>query len=400
MLFENFKPWNNDVASFHRGAWVRIYGIPVHAWNESFFKLCVMDCGRYLRTDGMSMDKDRLDFARVLVSTPSLEIINVIDNILVDDIMVEIKIVEEWGFNLGEDVCLSEEENVSVISHSDHEQVVGGEDVDDAVDLIVKNLSDEGRKADGCGVHEEDVSNDRNSPILTPVVLKEQSKDDGGNTLETETVVIAQPSQAAEGEIKRPTNVRTSSCPPGKGRMTSSGPWSIEWLNDHFDEDAGIVFSSKKKKCMSKKVQSDVGQGSVTRKKNRNSGGVLHNSALSLKKIARLPSKDRNAVLKIMRKQVRKRSGRSASRGSVAVETHPTSSHDSSSASVNNDWQHYVVMHGNQKVAVEDVWGVGKAIGVKFNGDPNNMFNVLSRVGRGKKAVGEGVKGDGSGGAV
>ena len=37
---------------------------------------------------------------------------------------------------------------------------------------------------------------------------------------------------------------------------------------------------------------------------------------------------------------------------------------------------------------------------MKFNGDPANMFNVLSRVGRGKKADGEGVKGGGSGGEV
>jgi len=57
-------------------------------------------------------------------------------------------------------------------------------------------------------------------------------------------------------------------------------------------------------------------------------------------------------------------------------------------------------MHGNEKVAVEDEWGVGKAIGVKFNGDPANMFNVLSRAGRGKKGVGEGVKGGGLEGVV
>jgi hypothetical protein len=50
------------------------------------------------------------------------------------------------------------------------------------------------------------------------------------------------------------------------------------------------------------------------------------------------------------------------------VESDPTSSNDSSSALVSNDWKHWVVMHGNEKVAVEDVWGLGKTIGVKFNG--------------------------------
>ncbi|MCI80994.1 hypothetical protein A2U01_0102266, partial [Trifolium medium] len=36
-----------------------------------------------------------------------------------------------------------------------------------------------------------------------------------------------------------------------------------------------------------------------------------------------------------------------------------------------------------EKVAVEDVWGIGKAIGVKFNGYDANMFKVLSGAGRG-----------------
>lgn len=58
LLFGNFKPWNFDLASCQLGAWVRIYGIPLHAWNESFFKLCVLDCGRFLRSDGVSFDKD------------------------------------------------------------------------------------------------------------------------------------------------------------------------------------------------------------------------------------------------------------------------------------------------------------------------------------------------------
>ena len=30
----------------------------------------------------------------------------------------------------------------------------------------------------------------------------------------------------------------------------------------------------------------------------------------------------------------------------------------------------------------EDVCGIGKTIGLKFNGDKNNMFDVLSGVGR------------------
>jgi len=399
MLFENFKPWNNDKASFQRGAWVRIYGIPLHAWNESFFKLCVMDCGRYLRSDGASIDKERLDFARVLLSTFSVEIINVVDNILVGDTLVELKIIEEWGFNLGEDVCQFEEDDMSVTSHADHEEVARGEDVENAVDLIVEKLEEEVGEAEGCNVNVEEACSKDESSVLSPVLLKEKNVNDSLKHVETEPVFNGPLTKAAEGVSSTARIGRTLSCPPGRGRMASSGPWSIEWMNDHFDEEAGIVFSSKKKKARSFKSKSVGGQGVVSVNKKRKNGGIVQHSTFSLKKVARLPCKDRKEALKILRKKVRKRSERSVSCGVVGVETHPTSSNNSSSASINNnnDWQHWVVMHGNEKVAVDDVWGMGKAIGVEFNGDPANMFNVLSRVGRGKKVVGEGLKGGGLG---
>ena len=44
---------------------------------------------------------------------------------------------------------------------------------------------------------------------------------------------------------------------------------------------------------------------------------------------------------------------------------------------------------------MEDVWGIGKVIGVKFTGDKANMFNVLSWGGRkgGRGDVGAEVDG-------
>ncbi|MCI46300.1 hypothetical protein A2U01_0067540, partial [Trifolium medium] len=35
--------------------------------------------------------------------------------------------------------------------------------------------------------------------------------------------------------------------------------------------------------------------------------------------------------------------------------------------------------------AVDDVWGIGKAIGVNFKGDNVNLFSALSRAGRSKQ---------------
>ncbi|KEH24095.1 hypothetical protein MTR_7g103360 [Medicago truncatula] len=48
-----------------------------------------------------------------------------------------------------------------------------------------------------------------------------------------------------------------------------------------------------------------------------------------------------------------------------------------SSSSVNNDWQHWVVMREDQSVADADVRGIGKDIGIDFPGANQNRFAVL-----------------------
>jgi len=76
MLLHNIHKWSSNDVWYERGAWLRIYGIPVQAWNDAFFKLCVMDISRFVRVDECTTDKARLDFARVLITTTLLEIVN------------------------------------------------------------------------------------------------------------------------------------------------------------------------------------------------------------------------------------------------------------------------------------------------------------------------------------
>lgn len=80
--------------------------------------------------------------------------------------------------------------------------------------------------------------------------------------------------------------------------------------------------------------------------------------------MVKLPCKDRSSVLKILKKNVRKRQGSDRHKKAVEVVSENVSDGNSSSDSVNNDWFHWVVLKGNDKVVVEDVWGIGKALGV------------------------------------
>ena len=69
-----------------------------------------------------------------------------------------------------------------------------------------------------------------------------------------------------------------------------------------------------------------------------------------------------------------------------------TSSNGTSQSSVNNDWTNWLVLHGNDKVLSEDVCEIGRTVGLNFSGDKNNMFDVLSGVGRkNREGGGEGA---------
>ncbi|MCI90075.1 hypothetical protein A2U01_0111365, partial [Trifolium medium] len=52
--------------------------------------------------------------------------------------MVEVKIVEEWGYALGEDTCLFEEESTSEASQYDTDDRQGDPEVGRHVDALVE----------------------------------------------------------------------------------------------------------------------------------------------------------------------------------------------------------------------------------------------------------------------
>lgn len=108
--------------------------------------------------------------------------------------------------------------------------------------------------------------------------------------------------------------------------------------------------------------------------------GHLRHCARNLKRIARLSNKDRQEVLRALRRPLKQRNMVSA--GSKA-KGKSCESNSVSQSSVNNDWNHWLVLKGNEKVINKDVCDVATTVGLKLQGDiNNNMFAVLSRKGR------------------
>jgi hypothetical protein len=411
--------WEKNVVPFQRGAWLRLYGVPLHAWNESFFKLCTLDCGRFLRSDSCSVERDRFDYARILIATSNLEIINSSESVLVDGVMVTIKIVEEWGFNIGDDACLYEEGEGSDGEQAQQEDCRVEQDVDvnaDAlVDKIVQELvesegnhkliddielqagsnfnsrkldSNPSQKTHDSREYVESAATNVQPALSNP--LAAESQEDPVAVQQHNGMKINIESSAEVNTCSKFQQRRSKSCPPRSDRSLVSGPWSLKWLHAKHYSDVRAVSSSAKDVQQRDRFKS----GRYQAQRRKKVDGVMRHNVHSLKKVARLPNKDRAAVMKYLKKKNGcKHQGSTNLKKAVTRISKDLSDGSSSSSSVNNDLKHWVVLHGSEKVVREDVVNLGDTIGVQLSGC-SNMFGVLAKKGKGKKKgtdVGEGV---------
>ena len=380
-FFDNFfsKPvrWSKDFLVRERGAWLRIYGVPLHAWNYDFFKLCVYDCGRLLRIDDVTLDRDRFDYARVLVSTSSLDIIKREASIVVDGVFLEFHIIEEWGCSLGEDACLVEDELSQVDDKSelpaDIDSSFGGGDEDE----LLHTLSADWKM-------ENDAHHIKpSSPARAPVQVPSSSPPAAAAPVPVEAPPLVSVAKSIPVRVSDDVRQddrwsrellsdaskgvkRTSSCPPRRDRGTTSGPWSLEWVHrGKSSRMGGVSGKLAGVQCGAKKK----------------GGGYLRHGAKSLKRIARLSESDRREVLRVLRRTTkRRRSVSGAAKAKAASKA--ASSNCNSQTSVNNDWNNWLVLHGNENVRSEDVRDIGRTIGLNFTGENNNMFQVLAGTSR------------------
>lgn len=85
---------------------------------------------------------------------------------------------------------------------------------------------------------------------------------------------------------------------------------------------------------------------------------VLRHPVINLKKVARVPAKDRKEVLNVLKSKVRKRRQGTSSKGVKVTNGEASNMSGSSEGSACDDWKNWVILHGNEEVAVEDVWGI------------------------------------------
>lgn len=94
-LFKEVKPWNEDYVV--REGVIYMVGIPPQAWHNDFFRKLagsVCDC-ELIKVDDKTRLRERLDSARLLIQTTSLEWINKVIRIKINNKIFAVRMLEE-----------------------------------------------------------------------------------------------------------------------------------------------------------------------------------------------------------------------------------------------------------------------------------------------------------------
>lgn len=94
--FRWIRPWNPKDIDKERVAWIRCFGIPIHAWSADFFSKLIEHVGMYLYSDDNTEKRKAFDVARFLIRTNSIESLNQVVTVIIKDVSYSIKIVEDW----------------------------------------------------------------------------------------------------------------------------------------------------------------------------------------------------------------------------------------------------------------------------------------------------------------
>jgi hypothetical protein len=65
--FKEIPPWNPKDVDVDRVAWLRIFGIPIHVWNDEFFIQVSKPWGTFMNANDVTNKKLTMDVARILI---------------------------------------------------------------------------------------------------------------------------------------------------------------------------------------------------------------------------------------------------------------------------------------------------------------------------------------------
>ncbi|XP_058748519.1 uncharacterized protein LOC131621485 [Vicia villosa] len=93
--FSEIREWREDDIDRERATWLRVYGIPCHAWNFEFFEMIAKTVGTYICVDDNTHKGEHMDIARILVKTPCMIALNETFSVCINGTIFKIKLSED-----------------------------------------------------------------------------------------------------------------------------------------------------------------------------------------------------------------------------------------------------------------------------------------------------------------
>ncbi|GAU16840.1 hypothetical protein TSUD_367870 [Trifolium subterraneum] len=94
-LQKEIRSWCPSDLDVERTIWLRIYGVPSHAWNESFFTQLVKPWGSFINEDEGTLKKSTMDVTHLMICTSCQQIIDEIVDVKVNDVVYHLRVLED-----------------------------------------------------------------------------------------------------------------------------------------------------------------------------------------------------------------------------------------------------------------------------------------------------------------
>ncbi|XP_058733452.1 uncharacterized protein LOC131605070 [Vicia villosa] len=93
--FSEIRPWRANDVDNERATWLRVYGLPCHAWKDKVFEFLATSVETFICADEVTRKHKNMDVARILIRTKYCLVLNETYNISINDNVFRIKVVED-----------------------------------------------------------------------------------------------------------------------------------------------------------------------------------------------------------------------------------------------------------------------------------------------------------------
>jgi hypothetical protein len=93
--FQEIRPWSPKEIDRDRVFWLRIYGIPAHAWNDQFFEQVTKPWGTFMNSDEVTSKKLSMDVARVMIRSSCQIVVDEFFDVKINGEIFHLRVLED-----------------------------------------------------------------------------------------------------------------------------------------------------------------------------------------------------------------------------------------------------------------------------------------------------------------